>query len=239
MEKTIKLKYGYKDGKGVEHFDVTIGKRTKVKTFFLLDADPQSQIPSQYEQLIRRHMITKFGTLPCPVPLQVLLKLDTFDADLIAAAADEFLQSTRPEIKNADQDGRGSDEVRLLFPIAIGEVGYDIVRFGKRLTVADNVEADKQQLAGCSRLCFQLGRQIVQLRDSESGLTHDGGLALENFREMDSEDLNTLRMAGELFRLGLLEGGETADGHDANDISNDAGNGDERSGSDEAAGGTV
>jgi hypothetical protein len=148
-------------------------------------------------------MITKFGSLKMPIPHTALTALDTYDDDLLEKAADEFLQESRD---GKDAKILPNGEAQLMFGIEVEGVIYDIVKFGNRLTVADNIEASAQGLGkGIARTCFQIGKQICEIRNNETGLKIEGQLALENFSDLDSEDFNAMRLAAEFFRLGIAE----------------------------------
>jgi len=199
MEHKIELTYGYTDKDGVTHKDVTFSKRLTAGDIILLDNNPMANSQTQREQLIRRMMITKFGTLRLPVSLTVLASLDTMDDDAMRIGADRFLQLSRDERQAEYRDG---DEVKLIFGIEIDGVNYDVVKFGRRLTVADNIEADRQGFTqGIARLCYQICRQIVELRNEETGIKLDAPISSETLSTIDSEDLNVLLFASEFFRL--------------------------------------
>lgn len=207
----IELPFGYTDKKGVRHTKVVFGKRPSVGDLLLLDSNPTAQNIVQREQLVRRQMITRFGDLMMPVPLDVLAKLDTIDDDLLRRSANDFLIKSR--------DGRKAeyeaDAVKLMFGIEIDGVTYDTVEFGNRLTVGDNIEAGNRGLGdGVALVCFQIGQQISQLRSSETKFTLDGQLDSEKFSDMDSEDLNALLMGAELFRHKPREKGSDVPGDD-------------------------
>lgn len=210
MEHKIKLSIGYTGKDGVNHKDIVFGKRPKVADLILLDMNPQAQNMTQYQQLLRRLMITKFGDLKTPVMLPVFLALDTADDDLLAEGADKFLQNSRGERQS---EILPNNEARLMFGFEIGGVVYDIVRFGNRLTIGDNAEADNLKLGnGVARLCFQIGKQVSELRNNETGLKIEGTVALDAFSSVDSEDFNVLRLACEFFRIPLGGTGENVSG---------------------------
>lgn len=179
-----------------------------------LDSNPLGGNAAQYEQLIRRMMITKFGTLTCPVVLTVLAALDTVDDDEIGRGANQFLKMSRGE---RQPEFRDNDEVRLISGVEIDGVNYDVVKFGKRLTVADNIEAENLNLGtGIARLCFQICRQIAELKNSETGIKLEGPISSEHLSGVDSEDLATLRMGAEFFRLAPSSGRKEVPGKDSN-----------------------
>lgn len=210
MQHNIELTYGYTDKKGVTHKDVTFGYRVTVGDLVMLDNNPMAQNQTQREQLVRRQMITKFGTLSLPVPLNVLAALDTMDDDRMRIGADHYLQITRD---GRQAEYRNNDEVKLIFGVEIDGVRYDVVKFGRRLTVADNIEADNRNLGnGIARICFQICKQIVELSDSETGIKLEGPIESEKLSGMDSEDLQVLRFAGEFFRLAPSASGKDLQG---------------------------
>ena len=215
FEHSIELILGYTDGKEVTHKSVTFGTRPKVSDLMKLDMNPQAQNPTQYQQLIQRLMITKFGELKMPVTLPAMLALDTIDNDALNTAADKFL-----EISRGEKQGEilPDNEARLMFGIEIDDVNYDIVKFGNRLTVGDNAEADNLNLGnGVARTCFQIGRQICEIRHSETGLKLEGGLTVDDFANLDSEDFNVLRLAAEFFRVSIRGNGRKVSAKSGND----------------------
>lgn len=212
MEHIIKLKFGYKDEKGTLHTDVTIAQRPMMRDIFNLDINPSAQLPTQYEQLVRRMTIVKFGDLIMPVALPVLLSLDTVDDDTLREGIDEYLRASR-EGRNAEIR---ETETKLMFGIDIDEINYDIVRFGNRLTVQDYADADRLKLReGVMREAHKVGRQISQLESGKTGAKRDGQLTVEEISGMDSEDFNALRIAAEFFRIGLSERGSETGRPDA------------------------
>src|SRR5438128_2150481 len=88
---TIQLQIGHvqkgrRNQKDTLHRSVSFGKRINGKTLFAIDADPQSDIPTQYADLLMRASIVKFGTLKMPVSLGVLLGLDSVDREALSDA---------------------------------------------------------------------------------------------------------------------------------------------------------
>ncbi len=238
FEHTIELPIGYTDKDGVVHRDVTFGKRPKISDLILIDMNPQAQNMTQYQQLVRRLMITKFGALTMPVALPVFLTLDTADDDFLSAESDKFLQDSRGDRQGEILD---NNEARLMFGIEIDGVEYDIVKFGNRLTVGDNADADNLRLGnGVARLCFQIGKQISEIRHSETGLKLEGTLALDSFSNVDSEDFNVLRLACEFFRIPMRGTGKNVSRKSGkNGISDSEGNGLDGKGDSKSADGAI
>jgi len=228
METTVELRFGFTDKKGVVHRDVTFGKRPTLADFVLLETDPLSANNTQREMLVRKLMITKFGTLKCPLAPNVLASLDTLDDDKLRSAGNQFLFDSR---EGREHEYLEENAFRLMFPIEINGATYDTVKFGRRLMVSDNIEADRLKLGdGIARAAFQICRQVVEISDSESGLKIDGQPTPDQLSGMDAEDFTALRFAAEFFRLGVADAkpesgtGENGDGNsEANGL---VGNGD-------------
>ena len=197
----IDLIEGYCDKQGVAHKHVVFGKRISAKVLIALDEDPQAQIPTQYRDLVLSKSIVEFGTLPMPVSLLVLLELDTVDRDDLREASNVFgaLSLGDREIDIAPDGSRA----KLLWGFKIGEVRYDVVEFGNRLTGRDEVEADKANLKqGVSRACFLAGRTIKRISSSDGTAAIDGPVDLTHFNseDFDADDLSAVLSASELWR---------------------------------------
>ena len=205
MEKTIELLGGYQAKDGTAHKVVTIGQRLAGKDLFALDTDPQAALPTQHSDLIWAKSITAFGTLKMPVPLSVLLDLDSLDRDDIGVAYNEFqLESAKGREAVFESD----TVVKLAFGFEREGVVYHTVEFGPRITGRDEVAADKEGLSGAARRCFMIGRQIAQLRQSNGAATIDGPLALNWFEALDAADIVTLMGAAEIFRQSFRRAGQ-------------------------------
>lgn len=223
---TIELLFGYTDKQGVTHRTVTFGKRLTAGDMMLLDGDPRASSPTQYTDMVRKAMITQFGSLKLPISNDVLLGLNSIDREDLAAAADKFMDLSR--------DGRSPEyptatSVELMFGFDIDGITYETVEIGNLLTGRDEVEADGIGLKeGVSRECFRLGRMITKIANSKTTL--DGSVALDKFKSLDAEDLNILRIGGRLaelsFRIERDEVSSESDGKEG--VSTDAGNTDER-----------
>ena len=182
--------------KEITHTTVTFGRRLTVKDLMLIEDDPQSSFNTQHQDLIRRRIITAFGSLKMPLTLPQMLSLDRIDRQDLAEGADYFLQKSRDERKAEYLE---DNKVKLFFGFKIADVVYDTVQFGNRLTGNDDVAADRLGLNGIRRVSFELGKQITQLASSEHSLTLDGTVDLETFETLDSEDFGILRIGGEMF----------------------------------------
>ena len=178
------------------HTEVTFGKRLTAKDLMDLDNDPQGQNPTQYQDLVRRKMITKFGTLKMPVPLNILLSLDSIDREDLESAANYFLAMSRGDRTVEYLD---NNQVKLAFGFEIDGTEYDLVQFGNRVNGNDEVKADAYG-NGVARRCFLIGRQISKISTSDGAASIDGQVALETFHSLDAESINILWVGAELFR---------------------------------------
>lgn len=224
MEHKITLLTGYTDDKGVEHRDVTFGRRVTAGDLMLLDKDPRSTSGTQYADLVRRRMITKFGSLKMPVSEGVLLKLDAIDREDLQTASDVFIAQSRSD---RNPEFLPDNIVRLRDGFTIGEEKFTRVHFGRLTTGADEVEADGLQLEGVSRECFMIGRQIVQLGVDDVSVGVDGPVALDAFNSLDAEDLNLLRIGARIWRVSFRLQREALQGErdGESDVPTDAGDG--------------
>ena len=201
-EYTIELGSGYaaKDAetkKEIVHRSVTFGRRLMTQDLINLDNNPQAQNPTQYNDLVRRRMITKFGTLPMPVSLGALLSLDSIDREDLAAAADKFTVESRGETFG---EIRENGDVKLRFGFQIGETNYDVVQFGKLTTGRDEVDADALG-PGIARYCCLIGRQITKISTSDGTASINGAVSVEKFYTLDAEDFNQLRIGAKMFEV--------------------------------------
>lgn len=220
--KTVTLVIGYDDGKTI-HRDVELSRRLLGADLFAIDENPQSNLTTNHELMILAKSITKFGALRMPVPLTVLLSLDSIDRDDLLEAYNEL------EAEGAE--GRGSEivsdsKVRLADGIEIGGVRYDVVEFGLRIRGYDYAEADKQQLGGARKAFFLVGRQVSRLSQSDGEVAIDGPLGLELLEQFFARDLYAMRSASELWRQSFRRSGKTVSAGDGgNGVRADEGDG--------------
>ena len=195
--RSIELTYGWVDSQGETHKLVEFGRRLNGASLFLIDEDPQGKLPTMYNDLIIRWSITKFGTLACPVPLKVLLELDSIDRDDLGDAYNTFSRSAgKTPIVIDDKT------VRLAYGYEKNGLVYDMVEFGGRLTGMDEVEADKlgYKSGMIKRVCFLAGLQVKRLYQSDGKVEMAGPIGLEVFEEMDAIDIQAVRIAAEVYR---------------------------------------
>jgi hypothetical protein len=194
---SIDLTVGHQDKQGKVHTRVVFGHRVTAADLFNLDVDPQAQNPTQYGDLIIRAHITEFGSLKLPVPLTVLLSLDSVDREDLLDGCNIF-----QSLSGQDHEARflGNNRVKLGFGFVVNGVVYEYAQFGNRLTGMDEVEADRLSLKGVTRSCFLIGKQLVQISDAEGTATIDGPIPVEYFGSLDGADVATLRGAAELWR---------------------------------------
>jgi phage FluMu protein gp41 len=186
------------DAKNRRHTRVVFGHRITARDLFAIDESPQSQHPTQYNDLVVRGHITEFGSLEMPVPLTTLLSLDSIDREDLTEGCNTF-QAISAEGHSAQF--LPGNSVRLAWGFKIKDLVYDQVTFGKRITGMDEVEADRAGLkVGIRRLCFLLGKQIEKISSADGLSTIDGPIPLEYFESLDGADVATLRGAAELWR---------------------------------------
>src|SRR5882762_9283198 len=129
---SIELIGGYVENKGkpneVRHTRVVFGRRLTAKDLFTLESDPQAKIQTQYSDLIIRAHIVEFGTLKMPVPLTVLLGLDSIDRDDLEQGCDAFRA-----MKPLPAELLGEHKWKLSQGFEIDGVFYNQVEFGVRL----------------------------------------------------------------------------------------------------------
>lgn len=196
FEHTIELIGGYTDKNEITHKEVTFGYRMNGLDVMNLDTDPQAKNPTQYNDLVRRKMITKFGTTAMPVPLTALLSLDSIDRDDLTTAAEKFLIGSRGE---RNSEFKSFDKVKLAFGFVIDGTEYDVISFGNRISGKDFVEADIFG-NGIAQTCFLIGKQISRISTSDGTASIDGQVSLDQFNTLDAESISILRAGAELFR---------------------------------------
>lgn len=239
MTESIELEIGYtavnpKTKKEETHKKVTFGKRLTVGDMMNLDEDPLAQNPTRYQDLLRRRMITEFGTLKCPVALDVLLSLDTIDRQDLENAGDEFLRTSRAD---RTAEFKENHEVELLFGFEINGNHYDTVTFGNRINGHDEIAADSHG-AGIRRECFLIGRQISKISNADGTAFLEGKVDLKNFETLDAEDLAFLRVGAALWRESFRQKRNPVSGNTGGDnLPSGEGDGLDGSGNSESADG--
>jgi phage FluMu protein gp41 len=185
---SLELLYGFTDAEEVTHKKVIFGKRLTLGDVLILDADPQGQNPTQYNDLLLRSQITEFGTLKMPVTLMTLLSLNSIDREDLQRENAVFLQKSR---EGKTSEYLSASEVKLFFGFTVGEIVYDVVEFGNLTTGKDEVEADKLKLNGLAREAFLIGRQIKKVRSLDGKLELDAPIEVPT--SLDGEDYQILR----------------------------------------------
>jgi hypothetical protein len=184
---------------------VVFGKRLRGIDLFNLDADPQGNIPTQYQLLIARGAVVEFGELktvdakgkPQPVPLPTLLALDTSDFEELIDAHNKFLGEG---LAGREPEYTSESEVKLAFGYESEGLTYNRVRFGARTRGYDLVEADKKSYVGLKRDCFLIGKEIVQLTTDDGSSVLDGPVEIQIFEQLDGADIIALRAASFAWR---------------------------------------
>lgn len=201
----ITLDCGYTSYKGKDdttgecHREVTFGQRYDGAAMFAIDDDPQSAVSTQFQLLTVRATITAFGTLPMPVPLDVLLKLDMLEIEDLIKAHNQYMAETIGERK---VEYPSNSEVFLAFGYRANGHIYDRVTFGKRLNGYDRVAADTSghKQSSLRRQYFLIGREITRLSTRDGQYTLDGPFGLEMVEKLDAEDVVALGVAATLWR---------------------------------------
>jgi hypothetical protein len=227
----ITLIGGHIDDKGKVHRDVTFSKRLKVQNLIDIEVSQAARIPAQREMMLVAASITAFGELKgMPVPLTVLLGLDSIDIDDLIAGHDEFLQLTRNGKKG---EIVSKTETRLANGVKKDEVNYNLVTFGRRLSFKDKVEAQRKGIFGVANMLHEATAQIEKITSEETGMELVAPFQTGLFENLDLEDFDTLYAGGELWRQSFRRSGESAagDGRQAEPVRADEGNGNEQSGS--------
>lgn len=191
MEHKIELTYGYKDKYGVTHKHVTFGKRLTVGDLMKLDNDPRCQLPTQYSDIVNSRIITKFGDLPIPPPLDILLSLNRIDREDINAGVVQFLSSGTGDLP--DDKYPNEPSCSIVFGFEHDGSKYTEIEMNRLPTGHDEVEADSNNLRGVMRECFMIGKRITKI-STGIGSSLDGPIDLEKFKTLDSVDLNLLRI---------------------------------------------
>lgn len=204
---TIDLPIGYSDSKKVTHTRVTFGKRINGKLLFAIDDDPQSEIATQYQDLLLRVAITEFGALKMPVPLSVLLNLDSIDREDLNEAFNKFSNESLGERR---VEYLADNKIRLAIGYERNGLLYDIVTFGSRLTGMSDVAADRLKLTGIRRVCYLAGLQVVSFSQSQGESALEGPIPLEIFEQLDVIDIQAIRSGSELYRQSFRRPGSRA-----------------------------
>jgi hypothetical protein len=224
---TIELIGGYTDKKMVTHRRVTIGRRITGKELFRVASDPQAVLETQYNALILREKITEFGTLKMPVPMAVLLSLDTIDRDDLMEASNRF--SSVSEGQDDEPLFLADNRVKLTFGYERNGLTYDVFEFGVRLKWMDEIEADKLRLKGLKRDSYIAAKHISRLLQNKGSAELKAPFApellLEMLESLDAVDISYIRVASEVWRQSFRRpgalipedrGSQRADPDDAN-----------------------
>lgn len=217
----VQLVHGYKvSGDEAAQREVEFGRRLTAGDLMRIGDDPESAVTVQFNLMLLQVAITKFGTLPVPVPLSVLLSLDQVDREDLSRAHNRFIKATR----GAARAERLTDSrLRLGSGFEIGAQTYDVVEFGRLLTGYDELEGDG--LSSWRQQCFLLGKQIVRLSQSEGAATLDGPIEVEDFEKLPDEDLYELIGFSDKWRASFRRGKRTQvqpDGRAGGGVSADA-----------------
>jgi hypothetical protein len=213
----VELPIGYTDKQGFLHRSVTIGQRVNGRMLFDIDSDPAASLQTQYNLLLLRATITEFGSLMkrksagrevfLPVPLLVLISLNTVDLDILDEA--QALFSARG-MESRESKHVSESTLKLYFGYGDKASGaiYDMVEFGNQTTGRDLIEADRRKLSPMRRLCFLDGLLVSKISTSDGALELPGPLGLEIFEHLDMADIFAIRSAAEVWRSSFRERGK-------------------------------
>lgn len=187
------------DKKDVLHNHVTFDKRLDGASLFAMDENPASEIQTQAMLLTIAATITKFGTLPMPVPLEVLLKLNINDIQALRNAHNKFMAEG---VGEREVEFPSDSEVKLAFGYTDNGVTYTHVKFGVRLTGYDLVAADDAgyREGVMRREYFLIGRELKSISTDDGQYKLDGPFDLSLFEKLDGEDFVSMRIAATRWR---------------------------------------
>lgn len=209
---TIELSFGHKDESGELHSLVTIGRRPAGKDLHALGRSPMWQSNSFILCGLLRASITRFGSLPVPIPTKVLLGLDSADLDDITKAQERYLELSAHGRK---VERLSADEARLALGFEIGGRNYGVVRFQEaKLTEVELEHISKAPWIDVAFLTLE--REILRISTPDNLYHISGPIGLDRLARLDYQDLeglmriNTERVNGRLgalSRIGRLAGG--------------------------------
>lgn len=179
----VELIFGYKGADGVLHKSVEIGKRVTCADLMRIGDLPESESELQFNLMLLGAAITKFGTLPVPVPLTVLLSLNSVDRQDLRRAYEAFVEK---ESEGGNAVRLDVNRLRLAHGFTVGGVRYDVVEFGRLLSGYDELEGE--ELSQWRKAFFLLGKQITHLSQSDGESTLDGPVNQEHFETLFDRD---------------------------------------------------
>lgn len=192
MEQQLELRKGYTGADKRTHRDVVVGRLVTGEDLMKISDQPESAKQTQFDLMILQTAITSFGELKMPVPLTVLLSLNSADRRDLAAAYARLIKAaskgrTAEKLSKKSQEGR----YKLAFGFRKDDTVYDVVEFGKLLSGYEELEAD--EFSGVRRTCYVIGQQIVKLSQFDGPATLDGPVPLEMFGTLVDQDLFALQ----------------------------------------------
>ena len=195
---SVTLKFGYQQ-KGDEteenktHILVEFGKRPTAREF-LKSAEEADGSDTFYQLALRAATITRFGDLPIPVPMSVLLSLNQIDRATLDAGFNDFMAATAKE-KQETSGAPESGTAHLMFGLEGGGRLFEIVQFGNFLTGYQELEIEKEagSDSGIERLLLRIAKQIKGGVDD--GKVFEGNFTAESVGKMDASDFLVLREA--------------------------------------------
>lgn len=186
--KTFDLPFGYQDKSNESnlHQSVVMSKRPTAKDLFM---DESNGSGIQFNLMLQGASITKFGDLTMPVPMTVLLSLNSVDREKLFREFLDFIAATKGQSEGKEIE---VGKVKLSFGIEINGITYDTVTFGHLLNGYDESEIETTGATGWHRRCLVVAKEITKLSQSNGTQEHLGAVPIEAIEKLDFFDLVTL-----------------------------------------------
>lgn len=183
LKRVVELPFGYQDKEDPtkKHTRVVIGKRPIARDLF--DAPAGSDV--QWDAVLQAGAITEFGEMRMPVPISVLLSLNSIDR---GALQSEFYRFAAESLGDRESKVTAPGVAELAFGISVNGSVFHQVTFGNLLTGYDEIEIEKSTTPGWQRRVATLGAGIKSVASG----TEPGPLTLEQMGGVDFLDLMTL-----------------------------------------------
>jgi hypothetical protein len=193
MEHTVHLVTGYTE-KGVTHAEVTFGRRLRGRQLFNI-SDQEGGV--EYGSRLYQAAVTRFGSLPSPIPLKAFLSLAAIDRELLEEGYNKFMQDS---IGGRMSEAIDESTVKLPIGFQRGDLVYNVATFGNQLTGYDEMKAERQRVSAMEKTCFLLGMEITKFCTEDGAHSLETPIGLSVFDQMDVADLIALNQArGEWF----------------------------------------
>jgi hypothetical protein len=193
MEHTVYLVTGYTE-KGVTHTEVTFGRRLRGRPLFDISAQAEGV---EYDSRLYQAAVTRFGSLPSPIPLKAFLSLAAIDRELLEEGYNKFMQDS---MSGRMSEAIDESTIKLAIGFQQGDLLYNVVTFGNQLTGYDELKAERHRFSAMEKTCFLLGMEITKFSTEDGAHSLETPIGLSVFWQMDAIDLVALNQArGEWF----------------------------------------